>query len=114
MEVFISDCWIEGKIDRTKEHIVVTYSDSLGDREKKVAYIMPVTSSMFVVQFLSSLRKKENIDILEAVKQELDFYLMEKQEPDPWKYAKYHCTTAVNEYSKVHWRLYTGSSTSSI
>jgi len=69
---------------------------------------MPVTSNAFIVQFLSSLQKKESKEIFKAVKQELDFYLIEKQEPDPWKYAKYHCTTTANEYSKIHWRLHSG------
>ncbi len=39
-------------------------------------------------------------------KTELNFYLVEKGEPDPWAYAKYHCTTASNLYSSVHWSYY--------
>ena len=114
MEVLVSDCWIEGKVDRSREHIVITYSSAPEDREKRVAYIMPITSNAFVVQFLSSLRKKENKEIYEAVKLDLDSYLVKKAESNPWKYAQYHCTTTANEYSKVHWRLYSCITNSSI
>ena len=34
---------------------------------------------------------------------ELRYYLLDKGEPDPWNYAQYHCITAANLYSAVHW-----------
>ena len=37
---------------------------------------------------------------------ELDFYLIQKREPDPWGYAKYHCRTGANMYSKICWAYY--------
>jgi len=40
------------------------------------------------------------------VTRELNFYLIEKGEDNPWAYAKYHCSTASNIYSSVHWGLY--------
>jgi hypothetical protein len=37
---------------------------------------------------------------------ELDFYLVEKLERDPWAYAVYHCGTGANMYSRVHWSYF--------
>jgi hypothetical protein len=51
------------------------------------------------VQFEDGVNKKR---IKEAEK-ELNFYLIELKEPNPWKYAKYHCSTAANLYSVVWW-----------
>lgn len=42
---------------------------------------------------------------------ELNFYLVEKGEKDPWQYAIYHCGTASNIYSDVHWGYFPGAST---
>ena len=39
----------------------------------------------------------------DGVTKELTFYLVEKGEKDPWRYAIYHCGTASNIYSQVHW-----------
>ena len=39
-------------------------------------------------------------------KKELDFFLIEKGEEDPWAYVEYQCGIAVNLYSKVHWTFH--------
>jgi hypothetical protein len=44
--------------------------------------------------------------MINAARKELDFYLVDKREPNPWAYAKYHCNTAANMYSKVHWSYF--------
>ncbi len=36
----------------------------------------------------------------------LDFYLVGLNKPDPWAYAIYHCNTAANMYSEVHWSYF--------
>jgi hypothetical protein len=41
--------------------------------------------------------------MINAARKDIDFYLVEKGEANPWAYAKYHCSTAANIYSKVHW-----------
>jgi hypothetical protein len=48
--------------------------------------------------------------MVKEVKKELLYYLIELEEPDPWLYAKYHCTTALNWYSMVHWCRHRGQS----
>ncbi|MFH0818047.1 MAG: hypothetical protein V1909_05450, partial [Candidatus Micrarchaeota archaeon] len=48
--------------------------------------------------------------MLADARYELDFYLVEKDEPDPWAYALYHCNTGANMFSRVHWSYFpTGS-----
>ena len=44
--------------------------------------------------------------MLDGARRELNFYLIELKEKDPWSYACYHCSTATNLYSKVHWEYY--------
>ena len=39
----------------------------------------------------------------DAVMADLQFFLVDKGEVDPWGYAAYHCSTAANIYSSVHW-----------
>ena len=46
-----------------------------------------------------------------AVRRELDFYLVELGEKDPFAYARYHCGTAANLYSRVHWSFHEGANT---
>ena len=91
--------WREGTIDTTKEHIRIVY----GDRNTHVCLVQPKGRS-FIVQFML-LEDQANMHIIDDVKKQLDFYLIEKREPDPWAYARYHCSTAANLYSKMHWIL---------
>jgi len=44
--------------------------------------------------------------MIAAAGRELDFYLVEKGGANPWAYAKYHCNTAANMYSSVHWSYF--------
>jgi len=46
--------------------------------------------------------------LMDAVIRQLDFYFGEKQEPDPWRYAIHHCSTAANLYSAVRWVFVAG------
>jgi hypothetical protein len=71
----------------------------------------PVGNS-FAVEFLEvpHIEQSEYERIKLAVMKELTFFLVELGEPDPWKYAIYHCGTASNIYSDVHWGYYPGGS----
>lgn len=70
-----------------------------------VALVAKSVGNTFVVEFLrpSELDQEEYERIKLAVTKELNFYLVEKGEKDPWQYAMYHCGTASNIYSDVHW-----------
>jgi bacterioferritin-associated ferredoxin len=105
--------WKTGEVDSSGEHIEIKYGDI--DNPISVAFLSPPVKRVFTVQFLIE-DNKGNKAILKSIKVELDFYLLEKGEPNPWVYMKHHCTSAGNMYSKVHWiywkkgRTSTGSS----
>lgn len=104
--------WTEGRVDTAKEHIEILYSDFMnedGEALAPVARVAPAGKSRhsFVVEFLIRPEQPGAAEMLDAVRRELDFYLVEKCEPDPWIYAQYHATgTAANLYSHVHWILH--------
>jgi hypothetical protein len=91
--------WSEGLVDKNSEYVEITYQD----KSDPVALIGKVDGTNFVVQFLINKDQPDNKKILKSVICDVDYYLIEKQEEDPWLYAKYHCTTPSNIYSSVHW-----------
>ena len=98
--------WVEGTVDTEKEHIKITY----GEDPATVALVAPGEGRTFVVQFVLGpglfISAKQVQHIKEEVRKELDFYLVQKCEPNPWAYAIYHCNTGANVYSSVHWGYY--------
>lgn len=91
--------WSEGVVEANQEHFKITY----GDDPTPAALVGRGEGTTFLVEFQVGPERSE---IVEAVKSELNFYLVDKGEPDPWQYAKYHCGTSSNLYSKVHWNYY--------
>jgi len=63
---------------------------------------------VFPVQFLVDRARADRHSVVAKVIKEIEFYFMELGEPDPWKYAQYHCGTASNAYSDVHWSFSAG------
>lgn len=98
---FFDNAIERGTVDQTGEVIAISY----GEEDIPVALIAKDEKGQFVVQFLLSetTEDPEIRKILKSVYRELDFYLVKKNEKDPWAYAKYHCGSAANMYSKVHW-----------
>jgi hypothetical protein len=94
----------EGVVNQKYEHIQIRYNDN----PDPVALIAQGKKRSFVVQFIpqSNPESTQAKKILEEVRKELDFFLVEKGEERPWGYALYHCRSAVNIYSKVHWSYY--------
>jgi len=97
--------WIEGEVDTREEHIRITYGENL----LPVALIALDQDKTVIVQFI--LLKVDMADDLNQrrlneVQRELDFFLIELDKEEPWVYAIYHCTTASNIYSQVHWSYY--------
>lgn len=100
--------WEEGAVDPDGEHIEVRYGDTSNSRYEEwtpIALIGKPKRYVFPVCWLkvSTLIGPANI---EEVRWELDFYLVDKHEPEPWEYAIYHCSTGANIYSKVHWSYF--------
>ena len=111
--------WIEGVVDTNEDHIKLWYGNSptedkkgaVRQGESPVALVARGSGKRLRVQFLLSARSrdKRTAKILKAVRRELDRYLLEVHGPadlTPWAYAQYHCYTAANVYSKVHWGWY--------
>jgi hypothetical protein len=87
--------WHRGQIDKAREHIELLWAKD----GSVICKVQPESNNSFAVQFEDGVNKR----IIREAEEELDFYLIELNEPDPWKYAKYHCTTAANLYSRVWW-----------
>ena len=100
-------------MDKTLEHLEIAYGDIKVSMDCKkwvpIALVSAPNGNRFTVQFLIEANNPEKQTMVDAVRKELDFYLVElsvKGRPDPWNYAQYHCTTASNAYSDVHWSYY--------
>ncbi len=101
--------WKEGKVDRSAPHMKLFYGD-WGESALPVALVAEPVGQSFAVEFLQvpELAQGEYEPLKQAVIKELTFYLVDKGEKDPWQYAIYHCGTASNIYSKVHWGYFPG------
>ena len=102
--------WRVGSVDRTTEHFELRYgsSDKAGwDDWLPVALVGPPSERVFVVEFLIEEKlAPQHPKIIRQVQEELDFYLVNLGERDPWAYAQYHCGTASNVYSDIHWSYF--------
>ena len=111
--------WVEGVVDTNEDHIKLWHGapptagrgGAVHQRGRPVALLARGRGKTFTVQFLLTARPTDTraAQILKDVRRELDFYLIELSTPGrpaPWAYAQYHCYTAANIYSKVHWGWY--------
>jgi hypothetical protein len=97
--------WQRGYVDTNSEHFELLVAVSEEDEQtegKSVAVIGPPEDGSVNVSFLIE-ENEANASLIEKVEKEINFYLLEINEPDRWKYAQYHCGTASNVYSSVHW-----------
>ena len=99
--------WQEGEVDHSQTHLEIYYVPDIQHEGPSflIAVIATPQSQVFLVQLLPENlpATMEPGPIIDGVKRELNFYLVELREADPWKYAKYHCTTASNCYSHFQW-----------
>ena len=108
--------WEEGAVDKTLEHLEIAYGDVSATTDYKkwvpIALVSAPNGKRFSVQFLIEATSPEKQAMVDVVRKELDFYLVElsaEGRPDPWSYAQYHCGTSSNVYSDVHWSYYSKS-----
>lgn len=97
--------WQRGYVDTSSEHFELLVAASEEDEHSEgtsVAVIGPPEAGSVNVSFLIE-ESEANASLIEKVEREINFYLIELNEPDPWKYAQYHCGTASNVHSSVHW-----------
>jgi hypothetical protein len=101
--------WTTGLVSPEEEHIEIRYgnaADSGWKEWKPIARVAAPKGQIFSVEFLVEPEAPDAIETVNAVKKELDYYLVDKREKDPWAYARYHCGTAANVYSMVHWSFF--------
>jgi len=103
--------WVEGIVSNWSEHIKIFFHKQDKDTTLiPVARIAPGRGRTTIVQFIlnKDLPSSKTKRILKDVIREFNFFLSEKDEPDPWQYAMYHCTTASMLYSTVWWGYFPG------
>ena len=104
--------WAKGPVDRSLEHIEIRYgsvNDGGWESWVPAALVGKPKDRTFPVELLLPEDDPLNGEIIKAVKKELNFYLVklaERGEEDLWAYALYHCNTASNIYSNVHWSYF--------
>jgi hypothetical protein len=96
-----SIAWVEGVVDRDADHVSVSY----GEDTRAVALVAQRANKGFTVQFLlrARLADAQASRILQEVRKELTFYLLDVVGPDSWPFVQYHCGTPANRRSIVHW-----------
>lgn len=101
--------WQDGVVDDRKEHIELRHGDAAETPYEDwlpVARIGKPKQHLFPVQWLARPDSPKDQAMLDDARRELNFYLVEKDEPSPWAYAQYHCNTAANMYSRIHWSYF--------
>jgi hypothetical protein len=89
--------WLVVDVDRRGDHLALWHTNI----ENPVAVVGPPSGQVFPVEL--DAPDSTDPDVLEEVRRELDYYLVELGEPDPWAYAIYHARTIANIYGPVHW-----------
>lgn len=103
--------WCQQKVDPARDHFELRYGsaeDSDWNAWLSVARVGRPLKKVFSVEFLIDPANSASAPMMGAVVDELDYYLVTKSEPHPWAYARYHCGTAANLYSSVHWLFHGG------
>jgi hypothetical protein len=91
---------VPGQVDRDSEHMQLSVGPVDGPI-RLVALLARASDGTFIVEDIADADVSDSDR--QAVQDDLRFYLIEKREPDPWKYVQYHASTMSNVYSHVHW-----------
>ena len=92
----------EGWVDRLGEHFLLAIGEPGGESSRLVAQLAPVAPDRGILEFLVDPEDPSYNEIRKAVLELLNFFLVEKGEPNPWQYFRYHCGTTANFYNPVH------------
>jgi hypothetical protein len=97
--------WVERPVDRESPHLVLNHED----HPLPVALVGPEIDGKLGVEFVVPMNSDDEVlqRVVHDVREDIVFYLDGAGGPVPWEYAIYHCSTAANLYSRVHWG-YTG------
>jgi hypothetical protein len=80
--------WREGRVDRTREHFELRYESTVRFESDwsdwiPVAIVGPPKAQIVNVQFLVESGNPKDVAAVSDVKKEIQFYLIDKGEPDP-------------------------------
>ena len=96
---------VEGAVSPDEEHMKLSYGSF--DRDKPqfsiVARVSPPRKGVITLELLVDNSTTRGKEIIADVRRKVHWLFVEKGEANPWGYARYHCTTAANVYSDVHW-----------
>lgn len=101
--------WREGPVDCGGDFAELRFgkaSESNWGAWLPVCLVGSPRNRVFPVHFLMSKADPMWSEIIRLATRELDFYLVEKSESDPWAYVQHHCGTSANAYSEVHWSYF--------
>lgn len=101
--------WQESRVDQTQSHLKILYVPDIEHEGPSfvIAAILPPEHYLFRVELFPATLPLEMdpVPIIDGVKREIDYYLIKPRQADPWKHAKYHCTSVSNFYSHFQWAL---------
>ena len=100
--------WQEGPVDLASDHFEISYGEGSFDKTQEwfpVALVGCAPDGSFNLEFLIDREAPGNSEILTAVRKDLNFYIRELHERNPWAYMKYHCSTMADLYGNVHWNF---------
>ncbi len=103
----VKQMWIEGLVNPDDEHVVISYRE-FDERSTPLALLAAGPGRGYTVEFTlkPGREDQQGQEILEEIREELDFHLVELDEPDPWAYARYHCNTVANALGSIRWALH--------
>jgi len=95
--------WEEGAVNTDKNHLILSHDAAA----LPVAMVGQAADHVFAVDLAMprDVSSPSDARIIADVCRELDFYLVELNEPDPWAYAIYHCGTVSNVYHRFTGRF---------
>ena len=96
---------VEGAVSPDDEHMALSYGSFDTDKPPFpiVARVSPPRKGVITLELLVDDSTTRGKEIIADVRRQVHWLFLEKGEREPWNYARYHCTTAANAYSDVHW-----------
>lgn len=102
--------WRRGGVDRSVQHFVLSYAPEGDPRDRQVylpvALVGPPHHGSVNVEFIVDESDPAVREAIAAVVREIEFYLIELDHPNRWRYCVSHCSTMANVYSQVCWEGY--------
>ena len=107
--------WCERPVNTYEDHFELCFGSQNSDRTKHIPVVRVGRpwNGVFGVQFLIDRHEPALLTLAETAIGELNYYLVELGEPNPWAYAGYHCGTMANVHASIHWSFHAGQETTS-